>query len=90
MLAVKEKLLGFIEDDLAIPVDDLTDDELLFSSGLVDSFALVSLMMFIETEFGFRIAPTEVNLANFDSIERIAGFIDRSLEQNGQKIPRSA
>lgn len=80
MLSARERLIKFIGEDLAIDVDDLSDDELLFSGGLVDSFALISLMTFIEGEYGFRISPADVNLANFDSIERMAAFIDRNRE----------
>jgi acyl carrier protein len=69
------KLTRFLSDELAIEVDEIRADSLLFSSGLVDSFALVSLMMFIEKSAGIRISPQDVNLHNFDSIERVLRFV---------------
>lgn len=77
-LAIDEaKIIQFLEDDLAIDTADLTADSLLFSTGIVDSFALVSLMTFLETEGDFRISTADVNLGNFDSIARIRAYSDR-------------
>lgn len=74
-----QSIIEFLKSDLAIDVDDITDETPLFSSGIIDSFALVSLMTFIETEGGVRISPTDVNLANFDSISRINAYVSRQL-----------
>jgi len=70
-----ETIKEFLRDDLAIETDELSDNALLFSSGLVDSFALVSLMTFLEDEGGIRISAADVNLDNMDSIERIVKFV---------------
>jgi acyl carrier protein len=70
-------LARFIEDELAVDAE-LGEGTLLFSSGLIDSFSLVSLMSFIEEEGGVRIAPSDVKLENFDSIERILAYLARA------------
>ena len=70
-------LAQFIEDELAVDAE-LGEDTLLFSSGLIDSFSLVSLMSFIEEEGGVRISPTDVKLENFDSIGRILAYLERA------------
>ncbi len=70
----QEGLLEFLADDLGIDTADLTSDSLLFSTGVIDSFALVSLMTYLEAEGGFRLSPTDVNLDNLDSIDRIVAF----------------
>lgn len=75
-----ETLKEFLEFDLGVDVAKVSESSPLFSSGLIDSFALVSLMTFIETEGRFRISPADVTLENLDSIERILGFVDRSRE----------
>ena len=68
------ELLAFLEEDLAVNTSDITPETLLFSDGLIDSFSLVSLMTYLEREGGFLIAPTEVNLENFDSLSRILAY----------------
>ena len=55
----------------------------LFSSGIVDSFAPITLLTFLESPWGFRIGPLEVNLDNFDSVERILQFAERKQQEAG-------
>ena len=62
--------------DIRMVVDAL---DLAYGKSHIDSFALVSLMTFVETEGGIRISPSDVNLSNFDSISRIQAYVDRQL-----------
>lgn len=75
-----ESLREFMEFDLGVDVADLTPASPLFSSGLIDSFALISLMTYIETAESIRISPSDVTLENLDSIERILGYAARCRE----------
>ena len=68
----------FLVNELAVDGSNLSSDAALFSSGLIDSFALVTLLTFVETESGLMISPEDVNLENFDSIDRILDFVARS------------
>jgi acyl carrier protein len=70
-----QNLRDFLVEELALDGEEITADTLLFSSGLVDSFALVTLMTYIENEGGVTIAPTDVKLENFDSISRILAYL---------------
>ena len=76
-MITRDKLLGFMKSDLGVGTDSLTDDTPLFSSGLIDSFSLVMLMSFLESEGKFRINPVDVSLENMDSVERILNFSKR-------------
>ena len=53
----------------------------LISSGLIDSFSLVDLALFVEDTFGVRIADSEFNANTFDSIEQLGTLI-----QSRQKV----
>lgn len=70
----REEIFEFLSDELGVETDDIEPDTLLFSSGIVDSFALVTMMMFIENHAGIRVNPTDVNLDNFDTVDRIVNF----------------
>ncbi len=48
----------------------------LLSSGLVDSFSLVDLALFVEDTFGVHIDDTELNAQTFDSLEQLVTLID--------------
>jgi acyl carrier protein len=53
----------------------LKNDEPLFSSGLIDSFAMAQVGVFIETEFNLYIPDPELTVENMDTVERIADKI---------------
>lgn len=71
------QILEYLDVDLGIQTDDIAVDTLLFSEGVIDSFALVNLMMFIEKNAGIKIDAGAVNLENFDTIERMLAYIAR-------------
>lgn len=48
----------------------------LVSSGLVDSFSLVDLALFVEDTFGVHLDDTELNAQTFDSLEQLASLIE--------------
>jgi acyl carrier protein len=50
-------------------------DDPLLSSGLVDSFHLVDLSLFVEKNFGVRIDDTELNASTFDTLNQLTAFI---------------
>jgi acyl carrier protein len=50
-------------------------DVALISSGLIDSFHLVDLALFVEDTFGVRIDDTELSADTFDSIDQLVDLI---------------
>lgn len=53
----------------------LRGDESLLSSGLIDSFNLVDLALFVEDRFNVRIDDTELNAATFDTLDQLVELI---------------
>jgi acyl carrier protein len=53
----------------------LKADEALISSGLIDSFSLVDLGLFVEERFGVRLDDSELNAGTFDSLAQLADLI---------------
>jgi acyl carrier protein len=47
----------------------------LISSGLVDSFNLVGLALYVEEEFGVHVDDTELSASTFDTLEQLAELI---------------
>jgi len=54
----------------------LQDDEPLITGGLVDSFSLVELALFIEERFGVHFADPELTAANMDTLNQIVATIE--------------
>ena len=65
----------------AIPLPDLTDDDNLFESGIVNSLFAVELMTFMEKTFAIEVTPDDLEIANFQSIAAAAGFVVRKKAQ---------
>ena len=53
----------------------LLPDEPLLSNGLVNSFSLVDLSLFIEKTFNVYIDNTELNRETFDTLSQLASLI---------------
>jgi acyl carrier protein len=77
MPLLKEDVYTALRDELGVDVGTIADDTPLFSSGVIDSFSLVSLILFIETRAGVKVEPTDVSLENLDTISRIVSFANR-------------
>lgn len=53
----------------------ISREEPIISSGLIDSFSLMDLALFVEDTFGVRIDDTELNASTFDTLDQLAGLI---------------
>ena len=58
------------------PEKKIAPDEPLISGGLVDSFSLVDLALYIEDTFGVHIDDTELNAESFDTLKQLATLIE--------------
>ncbi len=73
---VLQKVRAFtLKELLKNPEYPLKDDEALFSSGLIDSFAMAQVGVFIETEFDLYIPDPELTVENMDTVEQVADKI---------------
>jgi acyl carrier protein len=57
------------------PGRSLSTTEPLISSGLIDSFSLVDLALFIEDNYGVHIDDTELNRETFDTLDQLSALI---------------
>ena len=76
MILDRGNLRRYLHEQQGLEPEDFEDDTLLFSSGLIDSFSMVDLIIFIEDTEGVRVHPADVTLDNFDSIDRILAFVE--------------
>jgi acyl carrier protein len=73
---IPQKLAQYISTQiLKQPNRQIAADEALISSGLVDSFSLVDLALFVEDSYGVHLDDTELNADSFDSLAQLAALI---------------
>jgi len=74
---MREQLRNFIASNMIRdPGYPLKDDEPLITGGLVDSFSLVELALFIEESFGVPFADSELTAENMDTVNKIVANIE--------------
>jgi acyl carrier protein len=76
--SILQTLSKFIAADiLKQPARPILPTDKLISSGLIDSFSLVDLSIFVENTFGVHIDDTELTAETFDTLEQLAGLIEQ-------------
>jgi acyl carrier protein len=68
-----EGLLDYLRTDHA--VTEVDAEEALFSSGLLDSVAMMGIIAWIEEQGRFDVRPADVTLENFDTVARIVAYV---------------
>lgn len=77
MSEVITKLSKFISGSILKQPNRAVDpSEPLISSGLIDSFSLMDVALFVEDNFGVRIEDTELNADTFDNLTQLASLIE--------------
>lgn len=76
----RESLVKYLEDGLALQTETINDDTTLFSDGLLDSFSIGDLLLFLEEQGEFIVEPDEVVVENLDSINRILAYVQHKCE----------
>jgi len=73
---MKAKLSEYLAKEmLKQPNRTIKPDEALLTSGLIDSFHLVDLALFVEDNFGVHIDDSELNASTFDSLNGLVALI---------------
>ena len=57
------------------PERKIKPDEALISSGMIDSFHLIDLALYVEDTFGVIIDDSELNANTFDTLNQLAELI---------------
>ncbi len=73
---IRDRLRAFILDDLlGRPDYDLADDEALISGGLIDSFALAQIGVFVEEAFAVYIPDTDLTVEKMDTLNQMVARV---------------
>ncbi len=74
---MKEELRNFLKEELIMdPTYPLEDDEPLFSGGLIDSFSLVQVAVFVEENYGVHLEDTDLTVENMDTLGQMVAYIE--------------
>ena len=78
---MKDLILNYVKKEyLEDGDDDITFDTPLISSGYVDSFSMVSLLVFLENKFKIKIPPDKATPEAFDTVNSIVVLVNQYLK----------
>ncbi len=77
MAAVRDIVLEYVKNEYLQEGDDLVVnyDTPLISGGIVDSFSMVSLLVFLETKYNIKIPDSKATPEAFDSVNNIVNLL---------------
>ena len=82
----KESIRNFIIEELLDDDDEeITFDMSLFKDQVLNSLNLLSLISFLEEKDNVKIATSEINYENLDTINNIFDFLERKLNDHRHK-----
>lgn len=78
---MKDLILNYVIKEYMEDGDEkITYDTPLISSGYVDSFSMVSLLVFLENKFKIKIPPNKATPEAFDSVNSIVDLVNQYLK----------
>ena len=76
---MKQAVIEYVRDEYLDEDDDmeLTEDTPLISSGIVDSFSMVSLKTFLEKKYDVKIPDEQASAELFDTVTSIVRIVEQ-------------
>ena len=84
MANAQSKIRQFIVHELMFQKDEeiIKFDESLLEKGVIDSAAMMDLVIFLEKEFSISVSRTDILPENFETIDAMADFLKKKKELN--------
>lgn len=82
---LRGEVRAFVLENLLLARDpaELTDDASLVELGVVDSTAVLEIVVFLEERFGFKVREAELLPENFGSVAALGAYVERRLADPG-------
>jgi acyl carrier protein len=80
-ILIKEKVKSYIQKVTYVEKDKIMDNSLIFKEGYFDSMGFITLISFLEEEFGIQTDDADLTEENFESINAITDFVARKTKK---------
>lgn len=77
---IKGEISRYIKTSSYLPEEQVKNDTLIFSEGILDSMGFITLINFLEESLSVNVLDSELLETNFESINAIADFVTRKLQ----------
>lgn len=77
---MNDKIINYIKAEISMePLDDIDLEEDLLGNGIIDSLGMMKLVVFLEKEFKLKIAPVDMTVENFNTVQSISEYLSKKL-----------
>lgn len=85
-VSIRDRVRRYIIEDLKWPDEPsiLTDDFSLIEGRVLDSIRVLSLVQFLESEYGIEVRDTEITSQHLDTLARIEKYVNVKQAPQGQ------
>jgi methoxymalonate biosynthesis acyl carrier protein len=79
----KGQLIGFLKQiqKAGVPVDSIGEEEGLVASGLIDSLAIMEIVVYLEENYGIDFSSRGIDPEELSSIGSILDLIEREVQK---------
>lgn len=83
--SLRTQLRAFLATNFLLSSEEFPydDDASLMEQGVVDSTGVLELILFLEQEFGVKVADAEATPRNLDTVRRILAYVERKRSTAG-------
>ena len=78
----QDKIKNFIEETFLVSFgNDLDNETNLFESSIIDSYGMVQLISFLESEFSIKLSDEELMSDELTSFQSITNMVERKVSE---------
>lgn len=81
MIDIQTRFLEFISRVYMVDSEEIELNDSLIAQGIIDSFGLIEISVFLENEFSIEITEEDMIRDNFGSVLKIVSFVERQLNK---------
>jgi acyl carrier protein len=81
---IKDLIKNFITEKILFSSKGFpySDSSSFIENGIIDSMNVLEVVLFVEEQFGITVEDSEVVPANFDSVDRLAQYVEQKKQPN--------
>jgi acyl carrier protein len=79
-MEIKQAIINFFSENFMVDFkEDFEDDKSFLENGIIDSTGVLELVLFLEQNYGIKVADDEIIPENLDSFKNIEIYLNKKL-----------
>ena len=78
---VKEDILNYIKESTKGNTDSITEETDLFKEGILDSFGIIALLVYLQENYNVTFSPDDLLYENYQTVEKIVKWVEEQLSK---------